>query len=146
MGLRLFAMAVFASALLNAPTMGLTPLPWPEEAPDCSGLSDALREGSTIVCRERPTVEGLALFGVAFPEVEHRFRCNEPNVCTYTYSRSDMTLWCRLSEAGREAFASIRETNHSGPLPELVRRECEARDRTGAVVPIEPAPSSGDAG
>jgi hypothetical protein len=127
---RLIVAAVVLVGLLSAPAIGLTTRPWPETAPDCSALTSALRSGSAFVCRQPSTADP------AF-EAEHRFRCDEDQRCTYTQTLPrERALWCRFTEAGRAAFAAAIEAGAHEPA---AMRECELRDRDGAIIPFEGA-------
>ncbi len=127
---RLIAAVVVLAGLLSAPAIGLTTRPWPEAAPDCDALASALRSGSAFVCRQASTADP------AF-EAEHRFRCDEDQRCTYTKTLPrERTLWCRFTEAGRAEFAAAIEAGARDPT---AMRECELRDRGGAIIPFEGA-------
>lgn len=125
---RLLMLALLATSLAG-PAIALTLQAWPETSPDCSGLPNALREGSTMVCQQaHPFVPNF--------QIEHRLRCDE--ACLYTQTMpADMTMWCRFSEAGRAEFATVLEAKENGAAPGVVLRECEVRDRNGAMVPFE---------
>lgn len=134
---RLIAAVAILATLIGAPAVALTTQPWPEAAPNCSALPDALRSGATIVCRDPVTAERTF-------EAEHRLRCDEAALCIYTQTMpDDLTLWCRFSPQGREAYAEIIETRADGPIRGIMARECELRDSAGAIILFESA-RSGD--
>ncbi|HVK81128.1 MAG TPA: hypothetical protein VM915_11010 [Verrucomicrobiae bacterium] len=73
-------------------------------------------------------------------EAEHRFRCDEDQYCTYTQTMPrERTLWCRFTEAGRAEFAAVIEAGAREPPVPTALRECELRDRDGAIIPFEGA-------
>lgn len=139
MAFRLIAAAAVLATLIGAPATALTTQPWPETQPTCSALPSALRSGATLVCTDPVTAERRF-------ELEHRLRCDEAELCLYTQTLPDnMTLWCRFSPQGREAYATIIETRADGPIWGIMARECELRDSAGAIIPFESARSGDEA-
>lgn len=133
MAFRLIAAAAVMAALMGAPATALTTQSWPETQPTCSALPSALRSGATLVCTDPATAERSF-------EAEHRLRCDEAGLCLYTQTMPEgMTLWCRFSQQGREAYAEMIETRANGPLQGIMARECELRDSAGAIIPFESA-------
>lgn len=133
MALRLIAAAAVLAALMGAPATALTTQPWPETQPTCSALPSALRSGATLVCTDTVTPERSF-------EAEHRLRCDEAGLCFYTQTMpGNMTLWCRFSPEGREAYAQTIETRADGPIRGIMARECELRDSAGAIISFESA-------
>jgi hypothetical protein len=137
MAIRYMLAAAILAGLASAPVLALTPLPWPEPSADCSGLASALRDGAALVCTAPSAIDA----GFA---AEHRFRCDDAQACTYTQTMPDeRTLWCRFTEAGRAEFAANLDASAPNPIGPSVARECEVRDRSGAIIPFESAGSDG---
>ncbi len=137
MAIRYMVAAAMLVGLTSSPVLALTPLPWPEPSVDCSGLAGALREGTAIVCTAPSTADPSFV-------AEHRFRCNDAQACTYTQTMpEERTLWCRFSEAGRAEFAANLDARASNPIGVIGARECEVRDRSGAIIPFESTSAAG---
>lgn len=129
--IRSIALVAALASLAPTPAASHITQPWPEVSADCSGLADALRNGATIVCLA-PAERGFV--------AEHRFRCDDNAPCIYTRTLpGNLTVWCRFSQEGREAFAASVEAQANGPISGAAARECEVRDGEGAVVPWERA-------
>ncbi|MBN8608018.1 MAG: hypothetical protein J0L81_13965 [Caulobacterales bacterium] len=137
MAIRYLVAAAMLAELASSPALALTPLPWPEPAAECSGLAGALRDGTAIVC-SAPSIADPSF------AAEHRFRCDDAEACAYTQTMPDeRTLWRRFSEAGRAEFAANLDAHAPHSIGAIGARECEVRDRTGAIIPFEHAHAAG---
>lgn len=131
---RALAIGLLIGATLAAPALSQPDQPL--IAPECAALPEALRGCTPASCQQpHPFLRNFMItHAVAGPDGE---------ACGYSQTMpGEMAMACRFSEAGRSEYAGVVEEMLAGRMsgatsaPEsAMTRECEIRDRNGAVVP-----------